>query len=221
MEVTWCKAELPERSFPITAEVMQGYAGLAIHWGFVDVALVILVAFHCLLRTGEAVSMRKGDFVFSSNMHFATLNLPLTKSFHRSGVPETVSIDDSVLILVLKQYLAKLQPGDTVLKRSGSAFRQIFTALTDSLGLSDIHVMPYSLRRGGATAHFRLWGSLDKTCLRGRWAHHRTARIYINTALQDLTAYSIPSEAQAIISSARNTLAAFGQAAQMLDSGSR
>ena len=47
------------------------------------------------------------------------------------------------------------------------------------------HFLPYSVRRGGATAHFVQDGSLDITCERGRWGNMKTARVYVNTALAD------------------------------------
>ena len=45
---------------------------------------------------------------------------------------------------------------------------------------------PYSMRRGGATLLFKLSQSYDHVTQRGRWAHARTACIYINEAQAEL-----------------------------------
>ena len=41
---------------------------------------------------------------------------------------------------------------------------------------------PHGIRRGGASWHFRLHGSFDRTVEHGRWASVSSARIYINEA---------------------------------------
>ena len=65
-------------------------------------------------------------------------------------------------------------------------YRIAFSGAVTELGLNG-HFRPYSLRRGGATHHFLVGGQLDKTTDRGRWGNTRTARIYINTSLADLS----------------------------------
>ena len=52
-------------------------------------------------------------------------------------------------------------------------------------GLPAAHWRPTSLRRGGATEDFLRHGQLDRTMLRGRWNSQKTARIYIDAAMQD------------------------------------
>ena len=42
---------------------------------------------------------------------------------------------------------------------------------------------PYSLRRRGATAHFREFGGLDRAAVRGRWKSTSAARLYINEGI--------------------------------------
>ena len=44
--------------------------------------------------------------------------------------------------------------------------------------------IPYSLRRGGATSAFRFGVSFDQLLVRGRWSNQKTARIYLDEALQ-------------------------------------
>ena len=51
------------------------------------------------------------------------------------------------------------------------------------LGLEDYGFLPYSLRRGGATAYFRATRNMEATLDRGRWSSARVARIYVNDGL--------------------------------------
>ena len=41
---------------------------------------------------------------------------------------------------------------------------------------------PHGIRRGGASWHFQLYGSFDRTVEHGRWASVGSARVYINEA---------------------------------------
>jgi len=69
---------------------------------------------------------------------------------------------------------------------SAANYRKVFDAACRAAGL-DNSFKPYSLRRGGATHHFKAFGDMSRTMEIGRWSEVRTARIYINTALLELT----------------------------------
>ena len=63
----------------------------------------------------------------------------------------------------------------------------------------------YGLRRGGATAHFRLHGSFSRTSHRGRWKHERTTRLYVQDAMLSLSEH-FDTLAQSVISAQRVAL---------------
>ena len=44
----------------------------------------------------------------------------------------------------------------------------------------------HCLRRGGATWHFKLYSSFDRTASHGRWSQVKTCRLYIDEAMSDL-----------------------------------
>ena len=67
----------------------------------------------------------------------------------------------------------------------------MFTKATEALKLNDLHLRPYSLRRGGATFWFNQHGSFDKLLVQGRWAAARTARVYLNDGLAQLADMSL------------------------------
>ena len=64
------------------------------------------------------------------------------------------------------------------------------------LKLEKLNYMPYSLRRGAATSAYREGMGFDQLLSKGRWQHIATARLYLDQALQELAAISIPMESE-------------------------
>ena len=113
---------------------------------------------------------------------------------------------DAPLIRLLARLIQIKQPGDSIIERVPQAFRRCFRQLVDGLSLNNLLLKPYSMRRGGATSLFRATNSLDVVGLKGRWANQRTARIYVNTSLQNIATRSITPEAENKMSQACNLL---------------
>ena len=65
-------------------------------------------------------------------------------------------------------------------------YRILFDKAVEGLELPNTF-KPYSLRRGGATEHFKQWANMSLTMEIGRWKDVRTARAYINGSLMELT----------------------------------
>ena len=94
------------------------------------------------------------------------------------------------------RFIQMKQPGDSIIERVPQAFRRYFRQLVGGLSRNNLLLGPCSMRRGGVTSLLRGTNSLDVVVLKGRWANQRTARIYVNTSLQDIAAHSITSEAK-------------------------
>ena len=174
-------------------------AYICLDWDCWDVGLVALLAYHCVLRTHEAVTVKASQFTWSTSNLSGHLSLPDTKGTSRKGAIEGVSITCPSLVACLVCATSKLLAGDTLLRRSPAQFRACFAKAVLNLQL-DGNFKPYSCRRGGATNFFRRQGSLDAVADRGRWGNVRTARIYINVALADLQTQSQPPAANQRIS---------------------
>jgi len=58
---TWRKIEVPSRAPPLTWEITQSMAAYEWEHGHYEMATILLVAFHCLLRTGEFLQVTAGD----------------------------------------------------------------------------------------------------------------------------------------------------------------
>ena len=135
---------------------------------------------------GEVLAVCKRDVTFARSGKSAIINLRLTKSGQRHNQHEIVSVDDAMLVRWLARVLSGLLPGDPLVAQTPQAFRKLFYGSIRVLGLARFEYKPYSLRRGGATHHYRMFGNIHGTALRGRWANIKTARIYITDALVKL-----------------------------------
>ena len=160
-------------------------------WGQRSAAILTCLGFSSFLRTMEFVGMRRQQLTFGANLR-CHLALPRTKGVSRHGGVEGVSITDPLMSQLLRKVCSGLLPGDFVVGLSASQYRILFAAAVQAVGLPS-SFKPYSLRRGGATWHFRLHGNIGLTMEVGRWANMRTARTYVNTALMELTALTVLS----------------------------
>ena len=177
----WGTLELPDRAPPLTTGFVTALAGAALSEGSFRMCVILLLGFHALLRTGELLQVRAQHIVFQAGHPTALLTLPTTKSGQRlRNVPESVTITDPTLLDYLAVLLPRLWPGELIFPGGDHAFRVGFPRICQSAHLPALDWKPYSLRRGGATAHFLQYGSLDRTAIRGRWQNQRTARIYID-----------------------------------------
>ncbi len=96
-----------------------------------------------------------------------------------------------------------MQAGDKIMPCSAPVFRRMFNQVTSALGLDGMNYKPYSARRGGATSHFKTYGSLDLTVERGRWLSSRTARLYIDDGLAVLAGQELTTMQTGLIAAAR------------------
>lgn len=133
--------------------------------------------------------MQKKDIMINETASTAVINLGLTKGGQRQGVLEHITLDHPGTVRMLAASLLHLLPGDFVVGTSAANFRSVFKESCVVLGLSEWGFKPYSLRRGGATHHFREGGSLSLTVLKGRWLSSKSARLYINDGLATLATF--------------------------------
>ena len=206
----WTKTELPERAPPLPTLFATALAGAALRRHDLRLCVLILVAFHALLRTGELCRVQASHFVRPPRVGPILLTLPGTKSGIRRGdFAESVVLTDPVLIQYLHVLLPRILPGERLWPKDSQSFRAQFRELCADARLPALPWRPYSIRRGGATAHFLQFGSLDKTAVRGRWQSARTARVYINEGIAALASIvSTPAQERHIRSLAANVATA-------------
>ena len=156
-------------------------------------ALGIVLAAHCFLRTGELLSLDFGQLSWAENCRSAIVSLGITKGGARRGAAESVTLDLEWLALALRAW-ALAGPGGFIVNETQPRFRQLIAEGLAALRCTEWGFAPYSLRRGGATELWRQSGALNRVMLRGRWAQAATARIYIIDGLAILAEQRLPAE---------------------------
>ena len=184
LHAAWGCAELPCRAPPFTAVILYGLSQAAYNKGWDDTAVLLLLGFHTFGRSGELVNAQCQDFVLSGTA--GTWTLPLSKSGQRTGVTESILLDDPFICKLLQNYLRNKAPGDLLTKISPQVQRKRLYELTESLHLQAPYRW-YSVRRGGATHFFRQTGNIAQICLKGRWNSQKTAKIYISEGVAQLS----------------------------------
>ena len=181
--VAWSKCELPARASPLNTFFLAALAGKAVALNDRRLAVSLLLGFHCMLRTGELLKIRKVDPSLMERHSRGIVVLQETKSGQRTASSETVVIFDAYLVRMLAIVCRDLAPADFLVGCSTAVFRAKFARLVQEAGLPRCNWKPYSLKRGGATTDFLHHGQLDRTMVRGRWASAKTARLYIDDAV--------------------------------------
>ena len=92
--------------------------------------VLILIAFHALLRTGELCSVQASHFVRPEKAGPIFLTLSNTKSGIRRGdLAESVVLTDPVLIQYLHVLLTRILPGEHLWPKDSQSFRAHFREL--------------------------------------------------------------------------------------------
>lgn len=129
----WRKIEVPSRAPPITTDLLMAMASRALSINRVDFATLLLLGFHCFLRTGELLTITPNDLLLGSKR--GVVRLPVSKGKTRRRATESVTIEDPRVIMVAKT-LVDIRASQNLLKvpiwqASGSAFRQNFLSICE------------------------------------------------------------------------------------------
>ena len=138
----------------------------------------------------------------------AAITLPFSKTAQRSGEPEVVLLHDAPVVALLRELQGNLKDGRPFFPGGWVALARGIQSCAGAFGMATGSLTPYCLRRGGATWHFERFGSYDATTELGRWQDRRTARVYINQAMADVAALSLPRWGQSRLERAAHALPA-------------
>ena len=187
----WSRLELPVRAPPMPVRVAFGLAGACVSLQRNDLATIMVLAFSAMLRTTEFLTLRYSFLHFNYALDRLVIVLPLTKSGQRKGTIEHVVVDDGPVVRLVHHLTQGRCDNALIFTDSPHCFRRIFDNMLAQLGLANLHLRPYSFRRGGATEFFNHSQSMDAVLERGRWGSPDTARIYLTAGLSELNSMNI------------------------------
>eukprot|EP00438_Fugacium_kawagutii_P035175 Skav225826 [mRNA] locus=scaffold2516:55037:59475:- [translate_table: standard] len=176
----WSRHHTPDRATPLTWEIVQGFVGLSLFQHWHSLAIIFLVGFTFFLRTQELLSLRSSDFLVDTQDGSTVLRIATSKTSR--GAQQSLAIHDPGLADLLQFLLSKVPPSTRLWSFSLSHFRATFVAFCKFFEVQDHHFVPYSLRRGGATAFYLRSNNLESVMVQGRWKDAATARIYLDDA---------------------------------------
>eukprot|EP00438_Fugacium_kawagutii_P004409 Skav228594 [mRNA] locus=scaffold1161:75892:85912:+ [translate_table: standard] len=193
--------------------MLFAFGGTMMEWQWPELAYLSVVGFCGLLRTGEMFHLRRKHVVLPHRKdQGAVLFLEDTKTSQRNHLLwEKVIIEEKVAIACLRRLCDRKRASDLLVSTSVVKYRDIWKQVVTHLGLSCLHYIPYSLRRGGATSNYRQGATLDQLVEKGRWKHIPTARLYLDQGLQEFASLSIPPQAVPKIRAAQRKFKAAGQ----------
>ena len=197
----WRKFEVPSRAPPITADLILAMASKHLQEGSFIFGGLILLGFHCFLRTGEMLAIRPCDLLVNDRTGIVTI--PKSKSGLRHNMKESIKIEDKKVLLVCQEMIS-LQRHHGLFKvpfwsQSGTCFRQTFYRCCREFHVEHLQFKCYSIRRGGATADYQCHGSMERTLLRGRWGSTSVARLYLQDGLSQLPYLKAKQTTQALL----------------------
>ena len=194
---------------PLRRDMVLAIAGVALAKGDTAFAVILLIGFACLLRTGEMCNLKVADVFFLRNKTRACLLLHATKTGKRSGEDEQVLVHDTAIVGLLGQVIGTAQSEQLVYPGGSRVFIRDLRSYCTCLGYPTLRISGYSVRRGGATYHFAKHGSLSRTTVAGRWADAKTARIYIDSAMAQSNEWQLSKESTAMSTRARDCALAY------------
>jgi integrase len=177
----WLKATKRIRALPLSPSMVQAMASFCMISGRVRLGAGLLLCFAGLLRVGELINLRLGD-INCIRDNWAVLTLPDSKGAKREGKPESVIVRDVALIRMLFKCKAEGRDSDPFY---GGCYRDVCLGMCEAASFFHFahpNLTPHGLRRGGATWHFTLYFSYDRTQAHGRWKNARNAKLYIDEA---------------------------------------
>jgi len=197
----WRKIEIPSRAPPLTWALVVSMAAFEWQHDHFEMAVILLLSFHCSLRTGELLAVKAEDFHLGRKS--GVLSLYNTKSGVRFNANEAVSITNSLVLEMIRILIDVRRANNLsalpIWSRSPAQFRQRFKELCNIMKIDHHEIRPYSLRRGGATDYFQRTRSMEATLVRGRWESSRVARLYISDALSFLPSIKLSAHTQSFM----------------------
>ena len=158
--------------------------GLAIIENRHDLAIALYLGFAGMFRASELCFLKLAHINVIGPLS-AIISLRESKTAVRMANAEAVLIKDSCLVSLLKCRIARGNPQDALIGVRYNELSKIIKEYASFFGVSHPHVTPHSLRRGGATWHFKRCQNVDVVQALGRWSQARTAKLYIDEALAD------------------------------------
>lgn len=165
--------------------------------------MVVWCCFHCLLRPGEGLNLRKRNVRFARSLGSAVkvvvLVIEEAKTRRKAARTQHVLVEEPLLVRVLEAFCATLNDDDFLFPLSAATFGKRFEQVLARLGVPG-WCTPAGLRAGGATEEWLRYRDFHTLRLRGRWMVVRTLEHYLQECVATLGEGEVPATQMEFIS---------------------
>eukprot|EP00435_Cladocopium_sp_Y103_P012633 s3468_g3.t1 len=189
----WVVSEPHEHHAALPLSILLALASLALLWGWVREACVLLISWTGLLRIGEVFAALRSDVILprdaAPGIDTCLIKIHQPKTRGRSAKHQVAKIDFPDIIDFLDAALGDCDPLEKIWPFSPQSMRTRFKQLQTALGLRTSRTggfVPYelsSLRPGGATFLLQLTEDSEYVRRKGRWLSAKVLEIYIQEAV--------------------------------------
>lgn len=192
----WRRVERPRQAPPLPYSFLLAMLGKALDEEKLALCACLALAFWGMLRTGELLHLHLRNILVSSDS--LVVQLGFTKTGLRRAIDENVVIKHPIPLQIFGAWADVLRARGSIHQHiwpyNSTEFRSEFKRLVTFFRLPS-SLRPYSLRRGGATHDFQLFGQMERTLLKGRWGTSAAARHYVQEGLSEITRLHLPPSA--------------------------
>lgn len=100
---TWRRIEVPARAPPLTLQLVRSMAAFELQNENLEMAVMLLLSFHCLLRTGEALALCGSDVLLGKDT--GIIQLRSTKTSQKFSANDALAITDVLVLEVLRSLI--------------------------------------------------------------------------------------------------------------------
>ena len=200
----WHQLEPTVPHAPLPLTVLRACLTICGVWRWGRVALSLWICYFALLRPGECCALVRSDVLLPSEHEHPQSGILLRISSPKRRVGgarcEYARVDLENICPLFLSMLALLRPGDRIWPGSPQALTRRFRKVLQAMQLDPRQFSLASLRTGGATHHFSVFGEdVMRLAWRGRWRDIRTLPHYIQELVASRIRLAWPSRARVIV----------------------
>ena len=123
----WVRSYAPVRATPASWDLVEAMIGQALARDQSQLGLLLGLAFHCMLRTSEMLSLTHAHVMVHDSRTSLSVVLPKAKT--SAGNPQVLQVDDQTLVDMAIATVRKRSRSALLWTGSQSAFRETFQSL--------------------------------------------------------------------------------------------
>jgi hypothetical protein len=163
---------------------------------WVEFAVLLRLMWHCLLRPGEGLRLRKRDLRFMQNEGSEVLVLGIARAKNAKflGATQFAVCRCASTCSWVRWLTCDRMPWEKLFSSSAAMFSRMMKTVLFRFGVEHLGLTPASLRPGGATALYLAQVPIAELMFRGRWASMKSLASYIQEAMSLLVWSQISPE---------------------------